>query len=115
MATGPNRSGLRMIVPNSSFTRALNKPEKRCQNCRLPLWNARSQVRAPLPTNFFAVALNCCNCAYSEQVVISECNLYGIVTSEIKALCQYLKKVLWLPILLITMFMKGLQKNMQLI
>ena len=25
MATGPNRSGLRIIVPNSSFTRALNK------------------------------------------------------------------------------------------
>ena len=55
--TRPNRSGLGMIVPSSHFTRALRKPQKHCQDCRLPSWNARSWVWAPLPTKFFTIAL----------------------------------------------------------
>ena len=83
-----------MIGPNSSFTRVLNKLEKCCQNCSLPSWNARSQVRAPLPTKFF------CHCFESLKLCLFwtgcdqwECNLFGIFTSEIKASFQYFLKV----------------------
>ena len=71
MATGHSRSGLRMIVPNSSFTRSPNKPEIRCQTSHLPSWNARSRDRAPMLTKFFTIALNRWICAYFELVVIS--------------------------------------------
>ena len=46
MATGLNWSGLRMIVPNSHYPRALRKPSKQNQEESLALWSTRLRVRA---------------------------------------------------------------------
>ena len=55
MVTGPNRSGLRMILPSSHYTRALRKPEKRCQNHCLLSWSTRSRVWAQSFSPFLCV------------------------------------------------------------
>ena len=74
MATEPNRSGLGMIVANSSFNVALNKPEKWRQNHHSPFAIVEHKVlsSSSVTNKVFCFALNRCNCALSEQIMVNE-------------------------------------------
>ena len=81
IVTGPNKSGLRTVVPNSSFTRALNEPEKRCQNRRLPIAIVERKVvsSSPVADKVFHhcfeslyLCLFCTGCDKSESVICME-------------------------------------------